>query len=67
MHLVARKRHVVRVGEHDRAFADGETIHTENSYKYTPAAFTSLLQDAGFARVRCWQDDAGDFAVYYAA
>jgi dimethylhistidine N-methyltransferase len=67
MHLVARKRHVVRIGDRQRAFAEGETIHTENSYKYTPAEFTTLLQSAGFARVRCWQDDAGDFAVYYAA
>jgi len=67
MHLVARQRHTVRVGEHHRTFAEGETIHTENSYKYAPAQFTTLLQSAGFARVRCWQDDAGDFAVYYAA
>lgn len=67
MHLVARQRHVVHIGGHERAFAEGETIHTENSYKYAPAEFTTLLQSAGFARVRCWQDDAGDFAVYYAA
>lgn len=67
MHLVARQRQVVHIGGHERAFAEGETIHTENSYKYAPAEFTTLLQSAGFARVRCWQDDAGDFAVYYAA
>jgi dimethylhistidine N-methyltransferase len=67
MHLVARRRQTVRVGDVDRAFDEGEPIHTENSYKYAPADFTALLQSAGFARVRCWQDDAGDFAVYYAA
>ena len=67
MHLVARRRQSVRVGDVDRAFDDGEPIHTENSYKYAPAEFTSMLQAAGFSRVRCWQDDARDFAVYYAA
>jgi len=67
MHLVSRQRHAVRIGDAERVFAEGETIHTENSYKYAPSEFTTLLQDAGFARVRCWQDDARDFAVYYAA
>ncbi|HET9046440.1 MAG TPA: L-histidine N(alpha)-methyltransferase [Casimicrobiaceae bacterium] len=67
MHLVARRRQWVRIGDVDRAFDEGEPIHTENSYKYTPAEFTAMLQAAGFSRVRCWQDDASDFAVYYAA
>ena len=67
MHLVARRRHVVHIGGHARAVCRGRAIHTENSYKYAPAEFTTLLQSAGFARVRCWQDAAGDFAVFYAA
>ena len=50
-----------------RTFRAGERIHTENSYKYAPAEFTAMLHRAGFASVRCWQDDAGDFAVYFAA
>ena len=50
-----------------RTFAAGERIHTENSYKYAPQEFVAMLERAGFADVRCWQDDAGDFAVYYAA
>jgi uncharacterized SAM-dependent methyltransferase len=50
-----------------RTFAAGERIHTENSYKYAPAEFAALLQEAGFARVTCWQDAAHDFAVFYAA
>jgi dimethylhistidine N-methyltransferase len=67
MHLEARIAHVVRIDGVDRAFAAGERVHTENSYKYTPSEFTAMLQDAGFPRVRCWQDAARDFAVYYAA
>ena len=49
-----------------RAFAAGERIHTENSYKYAPAEFATLLGEAGFRDVRCWQDVAGDFAVFHA-
>jgi uncharacterized SAM-dependent methyltransferase len=57
----------VRLPGATRTFAAGERIHTENSYKYAPAEFTTLLQEAGFARLHCWQDDNRDFAVFYAA
>jgi L-histidine Nalpha-methyltransferase len=67
MHLEARSPQVVVLDGTPRTFAAGERIHTENSYKYTPAEFAALLQESGFARVRCWQDAARDFAVCYAA
>ena len=57
----------MRLPDGPRTFAAGERIHTENSYKYAPEHFTAMLQDAGFHSVRCWQDDARDFAVFYAA
>jgi len=44
-------------------FAPGETIHTENSYKFTPAAVESLLASAGFKATRSWQDEQHLFAV----
>ena len=67
MHLEARIAQTVVVDGVARTFAAGERIHTENSYKYAPAEFVAMLERAGFAHVRCWQDDAGDFAVYYGA
>ncbi|MEP7182173.1 MAG: L-histidine N(alpha)-methyltransferase [Betaproteobacteria bacterium] len=67
MHLEAIGDEVVRLPDGPRWFAAGERIHTENSYKYLPAEFTTLLHDAGFDRVQQWQDDAGDFAVFHAA
>jgi len=67
MHLEASTAQTVRLPEGRRTFAAGERIHTENSYKYAPAEFTELLQEAGFRRVRCWQDANRDFAVFYAA
>lgn len=44
-------------------FARGETIHTENSYKFTPEAVERLLGDAGFAATHTWNDAAKMFAV----
>lgn len=66
MHLEARSAQTVTIEGIARTFGAGERIHTENSYKYAPREFTAMLQLAGFSSVRCWQDDAGDFAVYYA-
>jgi len=67
MHLEAMRAVTVRIDGVPRRFELGERIHTENSYKYAPAAFTAMLNGAGFETVTRWQDTAGDFAVYYAA
>ena len=66
MHLEALRAQCVVVDGHERVFAPGERIHTENSYKYTPDAFAAVLRRAGFSDITVWQDEAGDFAVYYA-
>ena len=66
MHLEACSEQVVQIAGQERAFRAGERIHTENSYKYSPEDFAALLRRAGFLSVVLWQDDAGDFAVYYA-
>jgi L-histidine N-alpha-methyltransferase len=44
-------------------FVAGETIHTENSYKFTPAKVESLLTSANFAPTKSWQDPQHLFAV----
>ena len=67
MHLEARTEQAVHVNGSRRTFAAGERIHTENSYKYAPGEFITLLQDSGFASVRSWQDPARDFVVCYAS
>lgn len=66
MHLEATAPQTVRLPGATRAFAAGERIHTENSYKYAPKAFEAMLGAAGFADVRGWQDAHGDFAVFHA-
>ena len=48
-------------------FAPGETIHTENSYKFTPAAISALLAASRFTPTRTFTDPANLFAVTLAA
>jgi dimethylhistidine N-methyltransferase len=63
MHLVALENQVVKLGRHRWQFAAGETIHTENSYKYSLEGFRALAASAGFARAKNWTDRRGLFAV----
>jgi len=64
MHLVALGSHTVRLGRHRFQLAEGETIHTENSYKYSPEQFAGLAAQAGFRGTRVWTDRRGLFAVF---
>ncbi|MDT7817027.1 MAG: hypothetical protein QOJ42_6943, partial [Acidobacteriaceae bacterium] len=48
-------------------FALGETIHTENSYKFTDERATALLTRAGFKLRQQWTDANHWFTVYLAA
>lgn len=63
MHLEARRAVVVRWPGGTRRFDAGERIHTENSYKQTPASLAAMLAAAGFASVRTYTDPAGRFAL----
>lgn len=49
------------------SFAAGETIHTENSYKFTAASIASLLKTSGFVVCTTWHDARNWFAVTLAA
>ncbi len=67
MYLEALQAHSVHLGSAMRTFAQGERIHTENSYKYTPDAFRALLARAGFGKVEHWTDDKNWFGVFFAS
>jgi uncharacterized SAM-dependent methyltransferase len=56
---------MVRVNQTVFRFHKGETIHTENSYKYTIAEFTDLGKKAGLALKKSWQDPRSLFSLYY--
>lgn len=66
MHLEAREALQVRWPGGVRAFAQGERLHTENSYKYTPETFGRLLARAGFEEQRSWMSREAGFAVFWA-
>lgn len=65
MHLVSRRDQVVRVGGVTFFFAAGESIHTENSYKYSLSALADLARASGFASQRVWTDERQYFSVAY--
>ncbi|MDA1117343.1 MAG: L-histidine N(alpha)-methyltransferase [Proteobacteria bacterium] len=64
MHLVSLARQAVRIGRHRFAFERGETIHTENSCKYSVEEFRALAAQAGFRGAKLWQDRQGLFALH---
>jgi L-histidine N-alpha-methyltransferase len=66
MHLESREDQVVRWGDAARAFARGERIHTEDSYKWTVDGFDALLREAGFTATTHWTDAQRRFAVFVA-
>ncbi len=63
-HIEALKATTVHVAGEAFSFHAGETIHTENSYKYTLNGFESLARRAGWECVERWVSDAPEFAVF---
>lgn len=66
MHLHARRPLTVSWPGNERRFAQDESIHTENSYKYTRSAFLALLTEAGFGNIHAWTDPGHWFMVCHA-
>jgi L-histidine N-alpha-methyltransferase len=64
MHLISLRKQRVRIGRHRFAFERGESIHTENSYKYSIESFRALAAHAGFSQEKCWTDRKGLFALH---
>jgi dimethylhistidine N-methyltransferase len=65
MHLVSRETQRIRIDalDLDVDFAAGETIHTENSYKYSLAEIEELATQGGFALAGQWFDARSWFSV----
>lgn len=64
MHLVAQHPFTASVLGHRFSFTAGESIHTENSYKYGQTEFRALAHSAGWDIERVWLDGRSRFAVY---
>ena len=63
MHLASTKRQKVSVAGRMFSFRAGETIHTENSYKYTPGSFAALARGCGWTPEIAWSDPKELFSV----
>ena len=63
MHLASRRRQKVRVAGRTIDFRTGETIHTENSYKYALESFGALARGSGFTPLAAWSDPQAYFSV----
>jgi uncharacterized SAM-dependent methyltransferase len=65
MHLESRIDQLVNIEALDISvpFAPGETIHTENSYKFTPSMIESMAANGGFRIEQSWSDERNWFTV----
>ncbi|MCP4330276.1 MAG: L-histidine N(alpha)-methyltransferase [Alphaproteobacteria bacterium] len=64
MHLRSRDRQTLTIAGHRFHFERGESIHTENSYKFAVADFEALARDSGFRPAQMWTDADELFAVF---
>lgn len=68
MHLESLQEQNVWVEQLEKSFhfVEGETIHTENSYKFSANTINSLLQESGFVLEKRWNDPQRWFSVVLA-
>lgn len=64
MHLESLARQEIRVNGSCFRLNAGETVHTENSYKYSVPEFIALANDAGFSVQNTWTDSLERFSVH---
>jgi dimethylhistidine N-methyltransferase len=65
MHLVSRKRQEIAFGGECYEFEEGETLHTENSCKFTIPGLRALAMRAGFKAGPVWTDRENLFSVHW--
>jgi dimethylhistidine N-methyltransferase len=63
MHLASLKRQKVKVAGESIEFRAGETIHTENSYKYSVESLGALARGAGWQPTAVWTDTRDYFSI----
>ncbi len=63
MHLASPKKQKVKVAGETIEFRAGETIHTENSYKYSVESLGALARGVGWAPAGVWTDVRKYFSI----
>ncbi len=64
MHLESTRKQTFVIGGKEVKFEKGESIHTENSYKYSIDEFSAMLKEAGFNQIKFWQDSGKRYALF---
>ena len=64
MHLISKKSQTIRMLGTTLSFRAGESIHTENSYKYSIERFAALARGSGWKVRESWTDEHGMFSVH---
>jgi L-histidine Nalpha-methyltransferase len=65
MHLVSDLNQTVTIDQEQFEFQEGESIHTENSHKYSLESFTAMAEAAGFNVIKTWTDEQDFFSIHY--
>ena len=65
MHLVSQFEQKVKVLNTEIEISEGEKIHTEDSFKYSPSEIESLALEAGFSKSASWFDKKRFFGLFY--
>lgn len=63
MHLVSQKEQTASLGAHEFTFREGESIHTENSHKYSRDMLSILAEAAGWTMTEFVTDADDRFSV----
>lgn len=65
MHLTSETEQTVKIAGRTFRFREGESIHTENSHKYSIEEFQGIAREAGFAHRKVWTDPDRLFSIHY--
>jgi len=65
MHLISEKPQIITLDGLSFEIRKEETIHTENSYKYSLEEFSNLASDNGFSVLKVWRDKHNLFSIQY--
>ena len=64
MHLVAQSRQEIQLGDRVFSFEAGDSIHTENSYKFSVDEWEDVAKSNGFSDIRYWTDQRNWFGLF---
>lgn len=65
MHLLPRGEQQLQLQGRRYTLVPGESLHTENSYKYSVESFQALAREAGFRPSAHWTDDQRWFSLHW--